>query len=171
MKWFGLHISLAALLALLWNERHRLKLVGVRALKPSIEEMSGLLSADADIFPERTIPRENARICNLSWFDDTIYLSDTDFSHCQFIRCKLIDDGGPFSMEDCFIESCTIRSANAVEPQPANVTAIDKPNTRGLESSSNLTTRSKRNRFRNKGEKRNASNRILSRECPIEHHY
>lgn len=69
---------------------------------------------------ERTIPRENARICNLSWFDDTIYLSDTDFSHCQFIRCKLVDDGGPFSMEECFLDSCTIQSANVLESQLMN---------------------------------------------------
>lgn len=75
---------------------------------------------------ERTIPRENARICNLSWFDDSIYLSDTDFSHCQFIRCKLIDDGGPFSMQDCFMDSCTIRSANDADPQPAHEIAKER---------------------------------------------
>ena len=101
----------------------------------------------------RNVPRENAQICNLSWFDAIIPLGDTDFSHCQFIRCKLLDDGGPFSMKDCFLDHCTIQSANVQDEEPANErrggapvqrsetghseTAIDKFPARGLEFSLN----------------------------------
>lgn len=117
--WVGLGVVFLWL-ALLTALGRRKKVDGVRALEGPVRLQEIF---DDEFYGKRereTPPRENARICNLSWFDDTIYLSDTDFSHCQFIRCKLIDDGGPFSMKDCFMDSCTIRSANAVEPQPAN---------------------------------------------------
>lgn len=115
-------------LAMVFDRRQ--KADGGRALKPRCPicldapmipycPECGVKYLDHPFFHDKT-HRENARICNLSWFDDTIYLSDTDFSHCQFIRCKLIDDGGPFSMEECFMDSCTIQSANVLESQLMN---------------------------------------------------
>lgn len=122
--WVALIIIAAAAIAFVC-----LRLEPTTAAKPSRElrarrESSPIKVRLSEIFDEerrpgrQDLPRENAQICNLSWFDDTIPLSDTDFSHCQFIRCKLIDDGGPFSMEDCFMDNCTIYSASV--RQPAN---------------------------------------------------
>jgi len=55
-------------------------------------------------------PKQRSRLCNIFWSNTTVYLGDNDFIHCRFDNCKLIDDG-PFSMEKCFIEGCTIQTA------------------------------------------------------------
>jgi len=52
---------------------------------------------------------ERSRICNMRWANTTVALGETDFVRCRFFNCKLIADG-PFSMEHCFVENCTIRS-------------------------------------------------------------
>ncbi len=54
---------------------------------------------------------ERSRICNMRWSNTTVMLGETDFIRCRFFRCRLIDDG-PFSMEKCFVEDCSIRTKN-----------------------------------------------------------
>jgi hypothetical protein len=59
-------------------------------------------------------PHERSRICNMRWANATVLLGDTDFIRCRFFNCQLIDDG-PFSMENCFVENCTIRTKDQHE--------------------------------------------------------
>lgn len=78
--------------------------------------------APDDLEPEALKPlRHTATICNTSYIDRSVMLGDTDFKYCQFIRCRLINDG-PFSFADCFMDSCSLQSANVVKAQ-----AIDEP--------------------------------------------
>ena len=51
----------------------------------------------------------------MRWANTTVALGETDFVRCRFFNCKLIADG-PFSIEHCFVDNCTIRSANAEFP-------------------------------------------------------
>ncbi len=62
--------------------------------------------------PRKT--EERSRICNMRWANTTVLLGDTDFVRCRFFNCKLIDDG-PFSMERCLMENCTIQSRDSYE--------------------------------------------------------
>jgi hypothetical protein len=67
-------------------------------------------------------PREThqrSRICNMRWSNTTVLLGDTDFVRCRFFNCKLIDDG-PFSMEKCFMENCTIQTAKERQHEKAD---------------------------------------------------
>ena len=64
----------------------------------------------------KALDRPNATICNTSYIDRSVMLGDTDFKYCQFIRCNLIDDG-PWSMASCFMDSCTLQSANVAKSQ------------------------------------------------------
>ena len=65
--------------------------------------------ADRAAIPGPRKTEERSRICNMRWSNVTVTLGDMDFIHCRFFNCKLIDDG-PFSMEKCFIDSCTIQT-------------------------------------------------------------
>ena len=74
---------------------------------------SGILVVDrGDTGPRET--EERFRICNMRWANTTVLLGNTDFVRCRFFNCKLIDDG-PFSMERCLIENCTIQSRDSYE--------------------------------------------------------
>ena len=95
------------------------KVSSVRALElpPPIAPWDPLRSANAekeqatfDGFEEHYKRKpERSRICNLRWSNTTVTLGETDFVRCRFFRCRLIDDG-PFSMEKCFLEECTIQT-------------------------------------------------------------
>jgi hypothetical protein len=92
-------------------------------ITPTIREMSGLfgergqsewhrlISGDADLFAAK--PGERSRICNMRWANRTVFLGETDFIHCKFFNCRLIQDG-EFSMQNCYMEDCSI------EPNPVS---------------------------------------------------
>ena len=58
--------------------------------------------------------KQRSRICNMRWANTTVLLGETDFIRCRFFNCKLIVDG-PFSMECCATENCTIQSKEPYE--------------------------------------------------------
>lgn len=64
-----------------------------------------------------------SRICNMRWANTTVLLGDTDFIRCRFFNCKLIDDG-PFSMERCLMENCTIQSRDSYEKTSTAVRSV-----------------------------------------------
>lgn len=68
-------------------------------------------------------PTERSRICNMRWANTTVLLGDTDFVRCRFFNCKLIDDG-PFSMERCLMENCTIQSRDSYEKTSTAVRSV-----------------------------------------------
>jgi hypothetical protein len=63
---------------------------------------------------------ERSQICNMRWANTTVLLGDTNFIRCRFFNCKLIDDG-PFSMERCYTENCTIQSKDSYEKTSLSV--------------------------------------------------
>ena len=71
--------------------------------------------------PRKT--EERSRICNMRWANATVLLGDTDFVRCRFFNCKLIDDG-PFSMERCLMENCTIQSRDSHEKTSTPVRSV-----------------------------------------------
>lgn len=66
---------------------------------------------------------ERARICNMRWANTTVLLGDSDFLRCRFFNCKLIDDG-PFFMENCYTENCTIQSRGSHEKTSSSVRSL-----------------------------------------------
>ena len=107
------------LLALAWELWRRLK--GDSALEcPQGHPLDGLIDGEcihcvlerkAQEFHANEL-ESRAKICNMIWTDRAVMLGDTDFSRCRFIHCTLIDDG-PFSMQGCFMDNCTIRTVPA----------------------------------------------------------
>jgi hypothetical protein len=79
--------------------------------RPSSRSANAERSQPAFEIPEERHKQkpERSRICNLRWSNTTVTLGETDFVRCRFFRCKLIDDG-PFSMQNCFVEDCSIQT-------------------------------------------------------------
>jgi hypothetical protein len=107
LGWLGLAVVGTVLFA--WMKRRQKRL-------DSFPEVNGTGFDELAAGLKRDREARNAVICNTSYIDLSVMLGDTDFKYCQFIRCKLIDDG-PWSMELCFMDSCTLQSANVAKSQ------------------------------------------------------
>ena len=91
--------------------------------KNMIYKEEPLLDPECAATPGPRKTEERSRICNMRWANTTVLLVDTDFVRCRFFNCKLIDDG-PFSMERCLMENCTIQSRDSHEKTSTPVRSV-----------------------------------------------